>query len=312
MRANWLRLYFSSFAYVLVHSLWRLGTGSRGVVQFARYAALVPASGMPVAEAAARVTARRSSGSMLWRRVLPAQRAIMDASPALALRMFRTASLAFLVAPVGGEAHGAVRDLAAEREGHRYAVADRVHPEADELGGVGARAHAAEPRDVDHLLLTETAQDCDGLAEQREIGGAGELRPLAAGGAGAVEHQEVEAALEPVDDGVLEAAMGIEVEAEHLFGMRPRDGHGVPALADPVHHPGRLRVRSVAPRLAELEPGSLRSGAACPEVRPARRGNAPVDWLRDCAARLVEARHEEGDAEIERSPSFQAMRQASR
>ena len=38
------------------------------------YAARVPASGMPVAAAVARVTERRSSGSMLCRRVLPAQR----------------------------------------------------------------------------------------------------------------------------------------------------------------------------------------------------------------------------------------------
>ena len=66
-------------------------SAAAGVVQSARYAARVPVSGMPVAAAVARVTERRSSGSMLCRRVLPAQRAIIEASPALALRMFTTA-----------------------------------------------------------------------------------------------------------------------------------------------------------------------------------------------------------------------------
>ena len=49
----------------------RRGVCSRGMVQFSAYAARVPASGIPVAAAVARVTERRSSGSMLCRRVLP-------------------------------------------------------------------------------------------------------------------------------------------------------------------------------------------------------------------------------------------------
>ena len=55
----------------------------------------------------------------------------------------------------------------------------------------------------------ETAEDCDGLPqEQGEVGGARELRPLAGGeGAGAVEHQQVEAAFERVGDRFIEAAM---------------------------------------------------------------------------------------------------------
>ena len=63
------------------------GVRSRGLAQSAAYAARVPASGIPVAAAVARVTERRSSGSMLCRRVLPAQRAIIEASPAFALSL---------------------------------------------------------------------------------------------------------------------------------------------------------------------------------------------------------------------------------
>ena len=64
-----------------------LGGQGRQSKQLAAYAACVPASGIPVAAALARVTERRSSGSMLCSRALPAPRAIIDASPALALRM---------------------------------------------------------------------------------------------------------------------------------------------------------------------------------------------------------------------------------
>ena len=67
--------------------------GADTIVTRKAYAARVPASGIPVAAAVARVTERRSSGSMLCSRVLPAQRAIIEASPALALRMFTTASV---------------------------------------------------------------------------------------------------------------------------------------------------------------------------------------------------------------------------
>ena len=118
-------------------------------------------------------------------------------------------------------------------------------------------------------------------------------------GAGAVEHQQVEAAFERVGDRFIEAAARAEVEAKYLVRTRPRDGHGVPALADPVDHAGCAGVGGVAPRFAELEPGGFRPWAACPEVGAAGRGDAAVHRFGYRAARLVEARHEEGDAEIE-------------
>ena len=109
-----------------------------------------------------------------------------------------------LLVAVRHEAHARVRDLAPEGERYRHPVADRVHPEADELGRVGARARATEPGDVDHFLLLQASQGRDGVVDEGEVGGGAELRPLTAESARAVEHQEIEAALERVDDRVLQ------------------------------------------------------------------------------------------------------------
>ena len=72
-------------------------TRSRGVAQPVGYAARVPAGAgcrsrrqWPASQGSA---GPPMGGSMLCSRVLPAQRAIIDASPALALRMFTTASV---------------------------------------------------------------------------------------------------------------------------------------------------------------------------------------------------------------------------
>ncbi len=52
----------------------------------------LPTKGMPVASAVARVMARMSSGSTLFKLVLPVQRAIIEASASCALRIFAVAS----------------------------------------------------------------------------------------------------------------------------------------------------------------------------------------------------------------------------
>ena len=111
---------------------------------------------------------------------------------------------ALILVAVRREAHTCVCDLAPEGERYRHSVADRVHPEADELGRVGTRARATELGDVDHFLLLQASQDCDCIANEGEVGGGAQFRPLTAESARAVEHQQVEAALERVDDRVLQ------------------------------------------------------------------------------------------------------------
>ena len=62
------------------------------------------------------------------------------------------------------------------------AQADRVHPEADEHGRVGARAHATEPGDVDHILLRQASQGRDRVVDEGEVGApwnSGHSRPRA-------------------------------------------------------------------------------------------------------------------------------------
>ena len=63
---------------------------------------------------------------------------------------------------------------------------------------------APEPGDVDHLLLLQASQGRDGVVDEGEVGGGAEFGPLADESARAVEHQQVEVALERVDDRVLQ------------------------------------------------------------------------------------------------------------
>ena len=141
---------------------------------------------------------------MLCRRVLPAQRAIIEAYSRIGLEDVHDRAGALFLVAVRREAHARARDLAPEGERYRHPVADRVHPEADEIGRVGTRARATESGDVDHLLLFQASQGRDGVVDESEVGGGAKLRPITAESARAVEHQQVEAALERVDDRVLQ------------------------------------------------------------------------------------------------------------
>ena len=73
----------------------------------------------------------------------------------------------------------------------------------------------------------------------------------------------------------------------------------MPALADPVHHPGRVVTRRVAPRLAELQPRGVRTRAGRLQAGGARGNDATVDGHLQLLARRVEARDEEGNVECE-------------
>ena len=131
------------------------GVRSREMAQCAGYAARVPASGMPVAAAVARVIERRSSGSMLCRRVLPAQRAIIKASPALALRMFTTAPVRSSSLRTGAKRTPVCVISPPEGERDRHPVADRVHPQTDELDAhrEAVSGRLAHPFDLDEEIV---------------------------------------------------------------------------------------------------------------------------------------------------------------
>ena len=73
----------------------------------------------------------------------------------------------------------------------------------------------------------------------------------------------------------------------------------MPALSDPVHHPGCVVTRGVASRLAQLQPRGVWTGAGRPQVGGARGNDTTVDGHLQLLARRVEARHEEGNVEIE-------------
>ena len=77
--------------------------------------------------------------------------------------------------------------------------------------------------------------------------------------------------------------------------MRAGGRHRVPALADPIHHAGRIVTRGIASRLAELQPRGVRTRVGRPQVGGARGSDVTVDRYLQLLARRVEARDEEGD-----------------
>ena len=81
--------------------------------------------------------------------------------------------------------------------------------------------------------------------------------------------------------------------------MRASGRNRVSALADPVHHPGRVVTRGVASRLAQLQPRGVRTRAGRPQVGGARGNDPTVDGHLQLFARRVEARDEEGNVEFE-------------
>lgn len=90
--------------------------------------------------------------------------------------------------------------------------------------------------------------------------------------------------------------------------MRTGGRHRVPALADPVHHPGRIVTRGIASRLAEPQPRGVRTRVGRPQVGGARGSDGTVDRYFQLLARRVEARDEEGDVWIARRRSLRALR----
>ena len=92
-------------------------------------------------------------------------------------------------------------------DGIQYVDFDREAPSLNEaiLSAV-ADIERTDDVDVVRILLLQAPQGRDGVAHQGEVGGGALLRPLTAESPRAVEHQQVEVALERVDDRVLKTS----------------------------------------------------------------------------------------------------------
>src|SRR5262249_24288992 len=91
---------------------------------------------------------------------------------------------------------------------------------ADQLGAVGARAHAAEVEQLQILLAVEAAKDADGIAHDREVRRRRQFRPRASHAGRCVEQQQIETFFEGERDRYLQLGRAGD-EAEQLSGYAP-------------------------------------------------------------------------------------------
>ena len=146
-----------------------------------------------------------------------------------------------------------------------------------------SNAYLRLARSIHPLLFVEFGEDrtCLYLAEADELGRVGARARTTE--PGNVDHLLL---LQPV------AAVAMVSRTSARSGAARSSGHSpssVPALAHPVHHPGRVGTRGVTSRLAELQSRGVRTWAGRPQAGGGRGNHPAVDGHLQLLARRVEA-----------------------